>query len=111
MTRDPMPRLTAPRTEGPGLPRLIVAARFDTVRVDMRHPDAKAAASLLRGSRGALDLKFSRKSDPDLTPDRFAGPAIRPLPVARFEVACCRTAPRPRPATGRLGAVIAASGV
>ncbi|BBF94634.1 DUF882 domain-containing protein [Blastochloris tepida] len=85
--REPMPRLTAPRTEGPGLPRLIVAARFDTVRVDMRHPDARASGSLLRGSRGALDLKFTRKADPDLTADRFAGPAIQPLPVARFEVA------------------------
>ncbi|KAA5601199.1 DUF882 domain-containing protein [Blastochloris sulfoviridis] len=87
MFREPTPRLTAPRTEGPGLPRLIVAARFDTVRVDMRHPDARTAASLLRGSGGALDLKFSRRSDPDLTPDRFAGPAIRPLPLARFDVA------------------------
>ncbi|NJL07619.1 MAG: hypothetical protein HC900_04660 [Methylacidiphilales bacterium] len=69
------------------MPRLIIAARFDTVRVDLRHPDAKAAASLLRGSRGALDLKFSREHDADLTVDHFAGPAIRPLPVARFEVA------------------------
>ncbi|BAR98836.1 hypothetical protein BV133_1243 [Blastochloris viridis] len=84
--RDPAPRLTAPRTEGPGLPRLITTARLGNAAVDLRHPDTKTAAALLRGSHGALDVRFSR--DPaELAADHFAGPAILALPIARFEVA------------------------
>jgi hypothetical protein len=87
-SREPLPRLTAPRTSGPGLPRLITTARLDAVAVDMRHPDAKATPTLLRGSRDVLDVRFARGSlELALAADHFAGPAIQALPIARFEVA------------------------
>jgi uncharacterized protein YcbK (DUF882 family) len=88
--RDPAPRLSAPRADGPGMPRLITTARFGNAAVDMRHPDAKTASGLLRGSRNPLDVRFSH-GPIELAADHFAGPAIQALPLARFDVAALST--------------------
>ena len=84
--REAPPRLTAPRTDGPGIPRLITAQRFGNAPVDLRHPDAKVASALLRGSRGALDVRFTRgrsNSLPTTSPARRSSRCRSPASRSR----------------------------